>query len=160
MENKKIVIGSDKSGFTLKEALKEYLVEHGFEVEDVGMQTIEDFQPYYEVAPKVAKKVQSGEFSRGLLCCGTGMGMAIVANKFKGVYAAVVEGSYGAKMAKVINNANVLTMGGWKLAPQEAIDMLERWLNASFAEGFPEDRQEFLKNALEKVKEIEMENFK
>jgi len=116
MENKKIVIGSDKSGFTLKEALKEYLVEHGFEVEDVGMQTIEDFQPYYEVAPKVAKKVQSGEFSRGLLCCGTGMGMAIVANKFKGVYAAVVEGSYGAKMAKVINNANVLTMGGWKLA--------------------------------------------
>ena len=160
MENKKIVIGSDKSGFTLKEALKEYLVEHGFEVEDVGMQTIEDFQPYYEVAPKVAKKVQSGEFSRGLLCCGTGMGMAIVANKFKGVYAAVVEGSYGAKMAKVINNANVLTMGGWKLAPQEAIDMLERWLNASFAEEFPEDRQEFLKNALEKVKEIEMENFK
>ncbi len=160
MFEKRIVIGADKSGFPLKEALKSHLLEKGYEVEDVGMQTMEDFQPYFEVAPKVARKVQSGEFDRGLLCCGTGMGMAIVANKFKGIYAAVVEGSYAAKMAKVINNANVLTMGGWKLAPQEAIDMLDRWLNASFTEGFAEDRQAFLKNAFGKVKEIEEENFR
>jgi ribose 5-phosphate isomerase B len=160
MFEKRIVIGSDKSGFPLKEALKSHLVEKGYEVEDVGMQSMEDFQPYFEVAPKVARKIQSGEFDLGLLCCGTGMGMSIVANKFKGIYAAVVEGSYASKMAKVINDANVLTMGGWKLAPQEAIDMLDRWLNARFTEGFPEDRQQFLKNAFDKVREIEEENFR
>lgn len=160
MFEKRIVIGSDKSGFPLKEALKSHLVEKGYEVEDVGMQSMEDFQPYFEVAPKVARKIQSGEFDLGLLCCGTGMGMSIVANKFKGIYAAVVEGSYASKMAKVINDANVLTMGGWKLAPQEAIDMLDCWLNARFTEGFPEDRQQFLKNAFDKVREIEEENFR
>ncbi len=157
---KKIVIGSDKSGFTLKEALKEHLIKKGFEVLDVGLTDLNGFKSYYEVAPEVAKRVQSGEFPRGVLCCGTGMGMAIVANKFKGVYAAVVEGSYSAKMAKVINNANVLTMGGWLLAPQQAIDMLDRWLEAQFTEGFPPERQEFLKNALKVVQEIEDENFK
>jgi ribose 5-phosphate isomerase B len=156
---KKIVIGADKSGFPLKEALKEHLIEQGYEVEDLGMQSLDDFQAYYEVAPKVAKKVQSGEYEKGLLCCGTGMGMAIVANKFKGIYAAVVEGSYAAKMCKVINNANILTMGGWKAAPQEAIDMLDRWLNTEFLEGF-EFKKDFLTNAFDEVKKIEDENFK
>src|SRR6056297_924775 len=155
----KIVIGADKSGFPLKEALKEHLIEKGYEVEDLGMQSLEDFQSYYEVAPKVAKKVQSGEYEKGLICCGTGMGMAITANKFKGVYAAVVEGSYAAKMCKVINDANVLTMGGWILAPQEATDMLKRWLNTEFTEGF-EHKHDFLKNAFESVKKIEDDNFK
>jgi len=156
---KKIIVGADKSGFPLKEALKEHLVEKGYEVEDVGMHNIDDFQAYYEVAPKVAKKIQSGEYEKGLICCGTGMGMSIVANKFKGVYAAVVEGSYAAKMCKVINNANVLTMGGWKLAPQEAIDMLDRWLNTDFLEGF-EFKKDFLTNAYKQVQEIENKNFK
>ncbi|MEA1884362.1 MAG: RpiB/LacA/LacB family sugar-phosphate isomerase [Thermotogota bacterium] len=156
---KKIVVGADKSGFPLKEALKEHLIENGYEVEDVGMHSLDDFQAYFKVAPKVAQKIQSGEYKKGLLCCGTGMGMSIVANKFKGVYAAVVEGSYAAKMCKVINNANVLTMGGWKLAPQEAIDMLDRWLNTEFTEGF-EFKKDFLTNAFEQVKEIEKKNFK
>jgi len=157
---KKIAIGSDKSGFPLKEALKEYLASQGFEVQDLGMQNMDDFQAYYQVAPKVAQKVQSGEVERGVLCCGTGMGMAIVANKFKGVYAAVVEGSYCAKMAKVINRANVLTMGGWVVAPQQGIDLLQRWLEASPGEGFPPDRQDFLENAFGKVQEIEEQQFK
>jgi len=156
---KKIVIGADKSGFPLKEALKEKLVEWGYQVEDVGMKSLDDFQPYFEVAPKVAKKVQSGEYEKGLICCGTGMGMAITANKFKGVYAAVVEGSYAAKMCKVINDANVLTMGGWILAPQEATDMLKRWLNTEFTDGY-EHKHDFLKNAYESVQKIEEENFK
>jgi len=143
----------------LKEALKTHLVERGYEVEDMGMLNEDDFQAYWEVAPKVARKVQSGAYEKGLLCCGTGMGMAMVANKFKGVYAAVVEGSYAAKMCKVINNANILTLGGWKLAPQEAIDMLDRWLNTEFLEGF-EFKREFLTNALKEVEKIEDENFK
>jgi ribose 5-phosphate isomerase B len=157
---KKIVIGSDKSGFCLKEEIKAYLKGLGYEVLDVGMRTMEDFKPYFDVAPEVAKRIQSGEFEKGILCCGTGMGMAITANKFKGVYAAVVEGSYSAKMCTVINNANVLAMGGWIVSPQMAFDMVDRWLNTDFTGGFPEDRQAFLRNAFSKVKEIEDRNFK
>ena len=67
---KKIVMGADKSGFPLKEALKEHLIDQGYDVEDLGMQSLDDFQAYYEVAPKVAKKVQSGEYEKGLLFCG------------------------------------------------------------------------------------------
>lgn len=156
----KLVIGSDKSGFELKEKVKEYLIEKGYEITDLGMTDPKGFKPYYDVAPLVAEKVQSKEFEKGLLFCGTGMGMAILSNKFKGVYAAVVEGSYSAKMCSVINKANILTMGGWIVAPQMAIDMVDRWLNTGFTEGFPKDRQDFLCNAFDKVQEIEKKNFK
>lgn len=155
---KKIVIGADKSGFTLKEALRLHLISLGYEVEDVGMQSLEDFQPYFEVAPKLAKRIETGEYEKGILCCGTGMGMNIVANKFKGVYAGVVEGIYSAKMCSVINNVNVLTMGGWIVTPQMAIDMVNIWLNTKLAQGF-EDKAEFFCNALNEIKKIEEGNF-
>ncbi|MFN6991855.1 MAG: RpiB/LacA/LacB family sugar-phosphate isomerase [Fervidobacterium sp.] len=159
-ELKKVVIGSDKSGFVLKEEIKKFLTDRGYYVEDVGTVDLENWLPFYEVAPRVAKKIQSGEFEKGILICGTGAGMSIAANKFKGIYAVAVEGSYTAKMAQVINNANVLTMGGWVVAPQQACDMVERWLNAEFTEGLEEWRKELLKGAQNKIKEIEEENFK
>ncbi|MGQ9855252.1 MAG: RpiB/LacA/LacB family sugar-phosphate isomerase [Fervidobacterium sp.] len=160
MSEKRLVIGSDKSGFTLKEAVKKHLEEKGYYVEDVGTLDLENWFPYYVVAPRVAKKIQSGEFERGILICGTGAGMSIVANKFKGIYAVAVEGSYTGKMAKIVNNANVLTMGGWVIAPEQACDIVDKWLESSFTEGFPEWRQEFLKNAYKEVQKIEEENFK
>ena len=156
----RIAIGSDKSGFSLKESVKAYLVEHGYIIEDLGLTDPEGFKAFYEVAPCVARKVQSGEVDKGLLFCGTGMGMAIAANKFKGVYAAAVESSYSARMCAVINRANILTMGGWIIAPQMAVEMVEKWLNTGFTEGFPLDRQKFLCDAFEHVKEIEDENMK
>lgn len=156
---KKIIIGSDKSGFSLKEAVKEHLVSEGYEIKDVGMQNEDDFRAYYEVAPKVAKAISEGEYQKGMLFCGTGMGMNIVANKFKGVYAGVVEGSYTAMMCSVINQANVLTMGGWVVAPQQAIDMTMRWLNSGFTQGF-EARADFLCNAFNEVQKVEEDNFK
>lgn len=155
----KIVIGADKSGFPLKEAVKSHLETRGYEVLDVGMQCEEDFKPYFEVAPEVAQRIQSGEYKKGILFCGTGMGMNIIANKFKGVYAAVVEGSYSAKMCSVINQANVLTLGGWLLAPQQAVDMVDRWLDTAFLEGF-EFKRDFLTNAFHEVQKIEETNFK
>lgn len=94
---KKIVIGSDKSGFPLKEAVKAHLVELGYEVEDCGTQDMEHGQPYYMVAPVVAEKISRKEYEKGILICGTGMGMAIVANKYPGVYAAVCENTYAAE---------------------------------------------------------------
>ena len=156
----KIVIGSDKSGFTLKEHLSSWLLSKGYEVEDVGTRDIENFQPYFEVAPKGARKIQSGEASRAILVCGTGMGMCIAANKFKGVHAAVVESVYSAKMSAIVNSANVLTLGGWIIAPEMGEKIVEAWLTTPFGEGFPPERVEPLKNARASVSQMEQENFK
>lgn len=156
---KKIVVGADRSGRPLKDAVKEYLASVGYEVTDVGMVSEEEFKAYYEVAPKVAEAVQHGDFEKGILFCGTGAGMNIIANKYKGVYAVVTEGSYTARMSAIINAANVLCMGGWVVAPQQACDMVDRWLNTGFTETF-EHKAEFLCNAFELVKDIEDKNFK
>lgn len=152
---KKIIIGSDKSGFTLKESIKEHLSCIGYEVSDVGTKDINEPLPYFKVAPIVAKAIQDKEFEKGILICGTGMGMSIVANKHKGVYAAVVESVYGAKKSRAINNANVLTLGGWIIAPELGLDIVDSFLNTEFTEGLEEWRQEFLKGAYKEVQEIE-----
>lgn len=160
---KKIIIGSDKSGFSLKEEIKKYLIEKGFEVEDVGMYEHEEVRPYYKTAAILAEKISKGEYEKGILCCGTGMGMAIVANKFKGVYASVVESPFTAKLARIINNSNVLTMGGWLITPFVAKEIIDNWLNSKFAEGLDfidEDRKKFLQNALDEIKKIEDKNYK
>ena len=85
----KIAIGSDKSGFSAKEAIKAYLAEAGVEFDDLGTQDLDHVVPYYAVANKVAPLVQSGEYDKAVLICGTGAGMSVVANKFKGVEMAV-----------------------------------------------------------------------
>lgn len=153
----KLAIGSDKSGFFLKEAIKKHLLEKGHEVQDCGTQNFEQGIPFFEVAPVVAKKVQNKEVERAVLICGTGMGMAIVANKFKGVYAAVAESVYSATKCRAINNANILTMGGWITAETMGIDMVEAFLHTEFTQGLEEWRQEFLKKAGQKVIQIENE---
>lgn len=156
---KKIIVGADRSGRPLKDEVVAYLVSEGYEVNDVGMVSEEAFKAYFDVAPNVAKAISNGDYEKGLLFCGTGAGMNIIANKYKGVYAVVSEGSYTAKMSSVINQANVLCMGGWVVAPQQAIDMVDRWLNTKFLENF-EQKSDFLCNAFEQVKVIEGENFK
>ncbi|MDF2884756.1 MAG: sugar-phosphate isomerase, RpiB/LacA/LacB family [Clostridiaceae bacterium] len=156
---KKIIIGSDKSGFTLKEAIKEHLRSIGYEVSDVGTKDINEPLPYFKVAPIVAKAIQDKEFEKGILICGTGMGMSIVANKHKGVYAAVVESVYGAKKSRAINNANVLTLGGWIIALELGLDIVDSFLNTEFTEGLEEWRQEFLKGAYKEVQGIEDKNY-
>lgn len=155
----KIIIGSDKSGFALKEAIKADLAAKGYQVDDKGTQSIENFMPYFQVAPIIAQAIQDGEYDKGILVCGTGAGMCVVANKFKGVYAVCAEGSFTARMSGVINQANVLTLGGWVIAPEMAINMVDNWLSAKFGDGFPEDRKAFLANAYSKVQEIEEEQF-
>ena len=124
----KIAIGSYKSGFPVKEAVKAYLAEAGVEFDDLGTQDLEHVMPYYAVASKVAPLVQSGEYEKAVLICGTGAGMCVVSNKFKGVYAVACEGVYAAKMARAINNANVLCMGGWIVGPEMAVEMVKTFL--------------------------------
>ena len=107
----KIAIGSDKSGFGLKEAIKADLLENKeYEVVDLGTQSLDEVHPFYQVASDVAPKVQDGTYDRAILICGTGAGMNIVANKYQDVHAVVCESVYTAKMARAINNAQILCM--------------------------------------------------
>lgn len=84
----KLAIGSDKSGFAVKEAVKVYLSGTEHEVDDLGTVDLEAVHPYYQVASEVAPSVQDGTYDRAILICGTGAGMSVVANKYKGVYGA------------------------------------------------------------------------
>ena len=124
----KLAIGSDKSGFAVKEAVKAYFTEAGVEFDDLGTVDLNDVHPYYRVAGDVAPLVQDGTYEKAILICGTGAGMSVVSNKFKGVHAVACEGVYSARMARAINNANVLCMGGWIVGPEMAIEMVRTFL--------------------------------
>ncbi len=158
--NKRVVaIASDKSGFPLKAAVVDYLQDRGdIEVRDFGLGSLDENEPYDGQAPKVARMVQRGETDRGILICGTGQGMAIVANKFRGVYAVVADTVFAAERGRIINNANVLTMGGWITAPRLGIEIVDAWLAVEFTQKM-EDRAEWLKAAYGRVQTIEASNF-
>ena len=156
----KIGVGCDLSGFPLKQAVAEYLEKReNTELIDFGIESEDKPKAYFEQADKVAKALQKGVIERAVLICGTGQGMAIVANKHKGVYAAVAVDIFSGERAKIINNANVLTMGGWITAPFHGIEIVEAWLKMSFTQKM-EFKKEFLTNAFNEVKRIEEENFK
>lgn len=155
----KIAIGSDFAGYKLKEVIKEYLIKNEYIVSDLGQTEENAMVPYYEVASRVARNVQSGEYNKGILICGTGAGMCIVANKYKGIYALAVEGLYTARKAAIINNANILTFGQRVVGSGKACEMVKAWLETKFLEDFPEERHQFLIDSLDEVKSIENKNF-
>ena len=155
----KLAIGSDKSGFMLKEAVKKYLIEQGHKIEDLGTREFDKPDPFFDVAPIVARKVQSGEVEKGMLFCGTGMGMSIVANKHKGISAAVCETVYSAKMCRAVNDANILCMGGWLVAEWLGIQMAEAFISTSFTQDLEPWRKEWLRNAKQRVAALEAEIF-
>ena len=150
----KILVGSDKSGFHLKESIKSHFLGKGYEVEDLGTQTVDNPKPFFEVAPIVAQRVSLEPAQKAILICGTGMGMSQVAQMYEGVYAACCESVYTAKMCRAVNNANILCLGGWIIAPEMGIEMAEVFLDTEFTQGLEEWRQKFLANAREKVYEI------
>ena len=155
----KLFIGSDKSGFKLKEAVKAFLLEQNYEVEDIGTLEEENAYPFFEVAKRGAEKIQNKEYERGILICGTGMGMSIVANKHEGVYGAACESVYAAEKARAINDANILCMGGWLIAPIMGIEMTRVFLNTSFTENLEDWRAKNLEKARIEVKQIEQNSF-
>ena len=159
MEGKKILLGSDKGGFYLKEAIKEHLISQGYEIEDIGTQDVNTPVLYYEVGERAGKKISSGEFERGILVCGTGMGMAITANKFEGVYAAVCESTYSAEKCREINDANILTMGAWMIGPVLGCAMADVFLGKGFTQGVDEERAAYLKKAKENFILVEKKAF-
>jgi ribose 5-phosphate isomerase B len=149
----RIVVGADPWGLELKEAAKAHLIEKGHEVIDVGGTTDEEVK-YYDAAVNAVKAIKSGEAARALLFCGTGMGMAIVANKFSGIYASVIESAQTARLCRAINNSNVLTMGGMLMTSFTALEAIDAWLATAHTEGF-EEFSDFLNQALKDIAAIE-----
>jgi ribose 5-phosphate isomerase B len=127
-----IAIAADDAGAPLKERLATYLHQKGYEVKDFGNGTDQD---YPDVAAQVAEAVARGEHDRALLVCGTGLGMAITANKVPGVRAVTAHDPYSAERARKSNDAQVLTMGARVIAPEAAEVVLEHWLASEFEGG-------------------------
>ena len=127
----KIVIGSDHGGFDMKEFIKAELEKKGVDIKDVGTHN-SDSVDYPVYAAQVAKAVSKGEFEKGILICGTGLGVSMTANRFKGVRAALCTSVEMARLSREHNDANVLVLGG-RITPQEtASAILGTWLSTGF----------------------------
>ena len=129
-----IIVGSDHAGFDLKERVKEWLEEKGFLVEDAGTRSPEQVD-YPDFAHKVAEAVASGRRARGVVICGTGIGVSMAANRHAGVRAAVVWNEDTARLSREHNDANVLALGGRTTDPDLAERILDVWLKTPFAGG-------------------------
>jgi len=129
-----IALACDHGGFDMKQIVIEYLEENGIEYKDFGCydKTSCDYPVF---ARPAAEAVASGECEKGIVVCTTGIGISIVANKVKGIRAAVCNDPYAAKMTRLHNNANVLALGGGMIGKNMAIDILETFLNTEFSEG-------------------------
>lgn len=143
----KIAIASDHGGIELKEDIKIFLKEKGFDVLDMGTNGSESVD-YPDYGVPLAEKVSQAKLEKGILICGTGIGMSIVANKFPNVRAALVGDVYSARMAKEHNDANILVIGGRVAGKGLAREMVRAWLEAKFEGGRHQKR-------LDKIKEIE-----
>ncbi|NPA40172.1 MAG: ribose 5-phosphate isomerase B [Thermodesulfobacteria bacterium] len=139
----KIAIGSDHAGYFLKEKIKDFLVQEGHEVIDVGCDSHVSVD-YPEYGVKAVKKLLSGEVERVIVICGTGIGMSIVANRFKGVRAALCLEPFSAKMARLHNDANVLVLGGRIVADGIAKEVVKTFLETPFEGGRHQRRIELI----------------
>jgi len=129
-----VIIGSDHAAYHLKEKIKAYIIKNGIDVEDVGTDS-KDSVDYPDFGIKVASAVSKGKFERGILLCGTGLGMSMVANRFPHVRAALCNDLFSAIMSKRHNNSNILVIGGRVTGESLAIAMLEAWLETPFEGG-------------------------
>lgn len=128
---KKVAIGADPNAADLKELIKKQLTDLGFESEDYGS----DDPIYANVAFKVAEAVAGGKHDRGILLCGTGIGMSIAANKVPGAYAALCSDAYSTERSRKSNNANIMTIGAQVAGPELVKSLVAIWMNAEYTPG-------------------------
>ena len=147
-----IGLACDHGGFELKEELKPFLKSLGIDPVDFGTFN-EDSVDYPDFGIRVAEKISKGQLEKGILICGTGIGMSIVANKFRGVRAALVNDLYSSRFSREHTDANVLVLGGRIVGKELAKEIVRTWLEVPFAGGRHQKR-------LEKIQALEMEKFK
>lgn len=148
----KIALASDHAGYELKKSVMDYLSENGIQHEDFGSGP-DERADYVDYAEKAVKKVCMGEYEQAILVCGTGLGMAIVANKYKGIRATPCTDEYSAEMSRKHNDSNCLTLGGRILPQDEALSVVKVWVETEFEGGRHQGR-------IDKILEIEKKNFK
>ena len=144
---KKIAIASDHGGFDLKENIIAFLLKKGLEIDNLGAHST-DSVDYPDYGIKLAQAIIDKKFVRGILICGTGVGMSIVVNRFPGIRGTLCSDVYTAKMCREHNDSNILIMGGRVIEFGLAIEILETWLNTEFEGGRHQRR-------LDKIKEID-----
>lgn len=128
----KIALGSDHGGYQLKENLKKYLKELNVEYKDFGCNS-EKSVDYPDIGFKIAREVKNRNYDKGILICGTGIGMSIVANKIKGIRASLCHDVFSARYAREHNDANILTLGGRVIDSGLAKKIVKVWLNTDFS---------------------------
>lgn len=143
-----IAIGSDHAGYYLKESMIEDLRSDGYQIEDFGTFSLESVD-YPDIAREVAEAVSSGRFEKGILVCGTGIGISIAANKVKGIRAAVCSDTFSARMSREHNNANIIAVGARVVGPGLALDIVKTFLETSFESGSRHQRRVDKINALD-----------
>ena len=134
MEDLKVAIGSDHGGFQYKEKIIDYLSARNIPYVDLGTHTPESCD-YPDIARAVCERIISGKSNRGILVCGTGIGMSIAANKVRGIRAALCGDTYSARVSRAHNNANVLCLGQHVIGEYLALDIVDVWLKAGFEGG-------------------------
>ena len=144
--NMKIALACDHGGFELKEEIKKHLDAGGFTVIDLGTDS-EDSVDYPKYGRLCAETVMSGQADRGVVCCGTGIGISIAANKVKGIRCALCTDVYMAEMTRKHNDSNMLALGGRVTGKEAAIGILEKWLNTEFEGGRHRRRVDMLNEA-------------
>jgi ribose 5-phosphate isomerase B len=148
----KIIIAADPFALNLKQPIVAHLKEKGHELIDLGATTDKTI-PYYESCVTACQALQACKADRAILLCGTGMGMAVIANRFKGVTAAVVESVFAARMCRAINNANVLCLGSMIWGEWMAKDAVDAFLTTNLTDGLPQFA-DYLKEADQRVRAI------
>jgi ribose 5-phosphate isomerase B len=130
----RIAIGADQGGYELKQPIAEYLIAEGHEVSDLGIHRLESVD-YPDIAARVARAVAAGEAERGIIICGTGIGVSLAANKVRGIRAALCTDCYMARMAREHNDAQILCLGGRVLGIGSALDIVRVFLTSTFLGG-------------------------
>ncbi|MDR3084904.1 MAG: ribose 5-phosphate isomerase B [Christensenellaceae bacterium] len=143
---KSILIGCDNAATNLKKTISAFLAAQGCEVEDIGCEGPGDLTLYPEIARRLCEKMQVENFARrGILLCGTGLGMCMTANKFRGVRAAVCHDAYSAERSILSNDANLLCMGERVVGPELAKKIVGEWISLTFQDGSSTEKVEAIK---------------
>jgi len=139
-----IALGADHGGFLLKEEIKSWLFREGYEVKDFGTDS-PDACDYPDIAVEVARAVASGKYEKGILVCGTGIGVCIAANKVPGIRAALCHDTFSARASREHNDANILTLGERVIGRGLALEIVKVWLTSAFTGGRHKTRVDKIK---------------
>lgn len=145
----KIILGADHGGYKLKNHITKWLTQHDYDVNDIGVFSSESMD-YPDIAFEVAKKVADGSYDKGVVVCGSGVGVSITANKVKGIRAVLCHDTVTARLSREHNDTNIIAMGGRFVAKELAFEILNVWLNTDFSEGRHQQR-------INKISNIEKE---